>query len=351
MRARPRILVVGCGGIGGVTAAHLLGAGHDVTVLTTNPTIAAALRSEGLRVTGPGAARLPAPRRPHVIDTPAAAASPFDYVLLATQPPQVEQAARDTRAQLADHGRMVCFQNGLCEERVGQIVGLERVLGAVVTWGASMSSPGIYERTSTGGFVVGYLDGRVDEQLDQLAAQLAAVGDVQVTQNLAGARWSKLAINSAISTLGTIGGERLGHLLQSRHVRRLALEIMSETVDVARAERIRLEKVSGTFDLDWIRLRPSETRRAGSVSLVAKHGVMLAIGARYRRLRSSMLSAIERGRTPAVDFLNGEVITRAARHAIPVPVNRAARDLVWAIAQGREKPSHAALRALYEATR
>ena len=40
-----------------------------------------------------------------------------------------------------------------------------------------------------------------------------------------------------------------------------------------------------------------------------------AVGLRYRRMRSSMLAAIERKRTPAIDFLNGEVVIRGAEAA------------------------------------
>ena len=99
--------------------------------------------------------------------------------------------------------------------------------------------------------------------------------------------------------------------MQHRFVRRLALEIMTEVTQVARKEGVRLEKVSGTLDLSWIALDEAERAAAGSPSLVAKHGLLLAVGFRYRRMKSSMLSAIERGRTPAVDFLNGEVVDRA----------------------------------------
>ena len=67
-------------------------------------------------------------------------------------------------------------------------------------------------------------------------------------------------------------------------------------------------------------------------------------------MKSSMLSAIERGRTPAVDFLNGEVIDRARRHGIAVPVNEAMRDTVWKIANGKKQPGLALLREVYEAT-
>ena len=345
----PRILIVGCGAIGGVIGAHLMEQDHDVTALTTNEHIARALANDGFVVTGPEGPPAARPRR--VLRELEKSDGPFDYVLLTTQPPQVEEAARSAADWLKPDGRMVCFQNGLCEQRVAKIVGSERVAGAVVAWGASMVEPGVYDRTSAGGFVIGELEGDIGPGLERLGRMLEAVGPVSLTQNLVGARWSKLAINCAISTLGTIGGDRLGALMRHRFVRRLALDIMTEVVEVARKERVALEKVSGTIDLEWIALTDAERRAAGSPGLMAKHALLLAVGARYRRLRSSMLAAIERGRKPAVDFLNGEVIARAAEHSIPVPVNRAANQLVWSISLGEVKAGHDAVRELYERTR
>src|SRR5262249_24981271 len=137
---------------------------------------------------------------------------------------------------------------------------------------------------------------------------------------------------------------------QYRFVRRLAREIFTEVVPVARRESVRLEKVSGTLDLSWISLTDEEREVAGSPSLVAKHGLLLAVGFRYRRMKSSMLSAIERGRTPAVDFLNGEVVDRARAHGLRVPVNARVRDMVWSISDKKATPSIALLRDLYDAT-
>lgn len=338
--------MVGCGGIGGVVSAALTesaGIGLDLVALTTNQTIAQAIAARGFRVrevdgdrTVPGRVVTELTR-----DTP-----PFDWVLLATQPPQVEEAAARALPWLAPQGAMVCFQNGLCEARIARIAGPARVVGAVVAWGASMPEPGVYERTSSGGFTIGRLDGADDPRLAKVATVLEPVGPVTITSNLAGARWSKLAINCAISTLGTLGGVRLGTLMIRRHIRRLALEIMSEVVEVARAEKVRLEKVSGTIDLDWIALTPAERRGAGSPSLVAKHSMLLAVGARYRRMRSSMLAAIERGRTPAVDFLNGEVVEHGKAHGVPTPVNAEATRLVHALAKKELQPSMEVVRRL-----
>ena len=276
----------------------------------------------------------------------------FDFVLLATQPPQVEAAARAALPHLHPDGAMVCLQNGLCETHVAAVAGDERVVGAIVVWGASMPAPGVYERTSAGGFVLGRLDGaRRSAASATVRDLLEPIGPVEVTHNLLGARWSKLAINCAISSLGTIGGERLGELLRHRFVRRLGLEVMTEAVAVARRRGVRLEKVSGTLDLDWIALTPADVGGPGSPSLLAKHALLLAVGAKYRRLRSSMLIAIERGREPAVDFLNGEVVRAGKALGVPTPVNRRVQEHIHDIARRERRPAVELLRALYDETR
>jgi 2-dehydropantoate 2-reductase len=344
----PRILLVGAGGIGGVVGSLVSGTEAELSVLTTNERIGTALRERGFKLRGDDAGR---GGKPHAVFTQPPRGADFDWVLLAVQPPQVEDAARSVLASLAPHGQLVCFQNGLCEERVARLAGAERVVGGVVAWGASMLEPGVYERTSAGGFSLGVLPGGESSRLDELARVLEVVGPVTLTQNLSGVRWSKLAINCAVSTLGTLGGERLGALLRLRFVRRLALEIVTEVVQVARAEGVQLEKVAGTVDLAWLSLSAEERLRAASMSLATKHTLMLAVGARYRRMRSSMLSALERGREPAVDFLNGEVVERAVRHGIPTPVNARARELVWAVSKGERRSGRPLLHELWESTR
>jgi 2-dehydropantoate 2-reductase len=342
-----RFLVVGCGGLGGVAMAllheHLAPLGGEVVGFTTNEGIAEAVRARGVRLCGLEPTRAVKAR---CVTTLAGESVPFDAVILATQPPQVEDAARSALPHLADDGLMVVLQNGLCEERVARIAGAARTLGAVVGWGATMPEPGRYERTAAGGFTLGRLDGGDDPRQRAVGAALECIGPVTYTTNLPGARWSKLAINCTVSTLGTLGGERLGVLMRSITVRRLALRIMTEVVRVAAVEAVRLEKVSGTLDLDWMALTDAELRSAGSASLVAKHAMLLAVGARFRRMRSSMLSAIERGRPPAVDFLNGEVVDRGLRHGVPTPVNARARELVHEIARGARRSSMETIRAL-----
>ncbi len=351
---------MGAGGIGGIVAATLTEVGAPVTVVSTNELIRAAVDKAGFRVVDDGEERSirgwisPAPE------------GRYDLCILATQPPNVEDAARAALPHLNDDAQVVVLQNGLCEDRIATIVGGERVIGGIVTWGASMPEPGRYERTAAGGFQIGRFElpaspanpvsvpqarsGRrrrptemADPVLRRVGEILEAVGPVTHTQNLRGARWSKLALNCAVSALGTIAGERLGPLVRQRRYRRLALELMTEAVEVGLAEGILLEKVSGTLDLEWIALSSADRGSNGSLGLTAKHALLLAVGLRYRRMRSSMLAAIERGRTPAIDFLNGEVVTRGDKHGIATPFNQRICETVWAIAKGTQKSSRETL--------
>lgn len=338
----PRILLVGVGALGGVIAHELISAGHDVTLLTHDLDTARTLRVSGLREVRSGRVVIP-----KVIEQPPPAGDSYDYVFLATQPTALDSVVPSLARAIGDAGRFVCLQNGLCEDHVAALVPRNRVVGAVVAFGASAHGPGLCERTSTGGVVVGNLDGALDESLERLTRLLGVLGPARSTTNLAGIRWSKLAINCAISTLGTIGGDRLGVVLRRRNVRMLALKIVAEAVEVATALGVTLERLPGLPPLEWLaRAGHGDQSMRGRLEMAARHGIALGIGTRYRWLRSSMLRAIEQGKTPAVDFLNGEVTSRGKGLGIATPANAAAQRCVWAIARGELPASAETLESL-----
>lgn len=332
MHGKPQVLIVGCGGIGGVIATRMAqGETASVHILSTNIHIADAVRANGLILSGVGGNSSAAV---HVHTEPPD--ENFDFVLLATQPPQVEDAAQSVLSTMHESSRMVVLQNGLCESRIAKICGEERAVGGIVTFGASTNGPGEIERTSSGGILLGRLDGKPDPQLDILASALAPVGPIAQTSNLMGARFSKLALNCAVSGLGTVAGVRLGTLLSSAKARNIALGVMREAVAVSQAESIQLEAVGGTFDLNWL---ADPNAPDSGPSHWSRHAMLMAVGFKYRKLRSSMLRAIEHGREPAVDFLNGEIVCRGEAHGLTTPINRGIVELVHQIAQGRIQPS------------
>ena len=64
-----------------------------------------------------------------------------------------------------------------------------------------------------------------------------------------------------------------------------------------------------------------------------------------------MLAAIERGKDTGVDYINGEVVWRAAEFGIPVPVNERIIEMINAISLGLLTPGLSSLAQLYAETR
>jgi 2-dehydropantoate 2-reductase len=336
--------VIGVGGIGGVLAATWLKEGiGGITLVTPNDGVRRAFIERKVSLNG---TRLDSQATPEkIVARLEESDGLFDVAFLAVQPDQIESSLEALTPHLGDGAEVVTLTNGLCDEKVSSEVGVERAIGAIVMWGARMRSPGQYLRTSRGGFVVGKLSGAKTPISAHTIELLNLIGRTRLTDNLLGARFSKLALNSAISTIGTIGGKTLGHLLLQRHCRALTLGIVREAVAVAHAEGIHLESVT-PLDLEWL---GASAERAEKGEFM-RHLSLLFVGFRYRKLRSSMLAAVERGRQPAVDYLNGEIVRRGEALRVATPLNKAASQLVWEIAAGRTKPGPSALHALARQT-
>lgn len=348
------ILILGAGGIGGTLAGRLAEQGREVCLVTSNPAIAEAITMHGLRAHFDGKEHLSWPRAVVSVDD-LEPAQRFDLCIIAVPPSSAEDAARAALPLLAEGACFVCCPNGLIEERLAEFIPAELIVGGVVTFGASMLGPGKVKQTSEGGVItLGRLPQAYlydDPVLRKVAALLEGTFPTPFTDNLRGTRWTKLALNCVVSSLGTVGGNRLGALINHRRVRRLALEVFTEVVQVARAEQVELTKISNTVDLRWLTLGRIERRRqVGAGTLVFKHILVLAAGMKYREMRSSMLRALERGRVPPVDFLNGEITRRGAQHGIPTPINQAIQDMIHEMAAGTRKPSFESIEELFTKT-
>ena len=328
-----RIAVFGAGSIGGPIAAHLIRARETVSVFAGNQEIAAALSEHGLDVYGVrGDLKVPI----QATVGPAAGDGPFDVVLLAMKTERLQAAARDALPYLAPSGFLVCCQNGVPEPRAIEVAGRERVVGGVVGWGGSMEGPGRYRVTSRGTITLGEPGGAPSERIRAFVSVLQRSGlPAKTTDNLPGVRWSKLALNCTITTLGAVSGLTIGGMVSHRPYRELAFTVMSEVADVARAEGVRLEKVAGTFEIDTLYV--PTTGGTGRGKWLLRHTVLRAVGVKYRRQRSGITRSLERGRRPEIDALNGFVVERGRAKGVPTPLNDALTVMVRDLAEGRRQ--------------
>lgn len=341
----PRLLVLGLGGLGGVLAGSLAAAGTRLDVWTRRAEVRDLLRAQGLDLRDRRSShRLRVPLS--VVDHPAADA--YDFALLAIPPDGLPALAREALPFLAPGGALVPLANGLPEERLASLVPPDHLVGAVINLNASSPAPGIAVRNSAGRITLGRAHGPPDATVHRLAAALAPVARVVVTDNLRGARWTKLALNAAQSSMVAASGEPLGAMLRHRFARHLALQLLGEVRAVARAEGVCLAGVPGAA---LLRLGLAPASRHGATALLLRHALLAAATFPSRHLRSSMLSQLERGLVPPVAFINGEVVTRGERHRIRTPANAALLAGVLSIAHGEARSSLATLRRIADAAR
>lgn len=323
---KSRVTVVGAGAIGGVTAAFLAGAGWDVELVCKHQGIVDRCASPGLHVVGiRGESYAPLRAVKNISDL----CGPLEVVLLATKATDCVEAARELLPFLSAQSLVVSLQNGICEDALAQMLGRDRVIGCVVGWGATMLGPAELEVTSPGEFIVGNLDGVRDDRLESIREMLQNVAPTLVSKNIMGELYSKLIVNSCINSLGAITGLTLGNLLASVRVRNIFMGLMKEAMAVADAMKIKVEP-GGGGKLDFYKFLAGD----GLAARLKRHVVVSIIGFKYRRIKSSSLQSLERGRPTEVDFLNGYICARAREHAVPTPLNDAIVGMIKEIESG-----------------
>lgn len=65
----------------------------------------------------------------------------------------------------------------------------------------------------------------------------------------------------------------------------------------------------------------------------------MVIGLKYRRLKSSSLQSLERGKLTEIDYLNGFIARNGKEFGVPVPVNSAIVKMIHEIEVGRREIS------------
>lgn len=325
--ARPRIAVIGAGAIGGVTACRLAALHPELQIACKHQQTADLARDPGLRVFGlAGESRT----RLHAVAAIEELRDPLDLVFLATKAADAADAARRLVPLLRPEAVVVSLQNGICEDDLATVLGADRVVGCVVGWGATHHGPAELEVTSPGEFVIGQWGRPAPERLETLRQIMQAAVPTRISTNIQGELYSKLIVNSCINSLGALSGQRLGQLLASRKARNLFTAIMREAMAVADALGIRVEP-GGGGRLDYYRFLQDK----GLLGELRRHLMVRLVGLKYRRIRSSSLQSLERGRPSEIGFLNGYICRRGAEVGVPTPLNQAIVELVGQIEAGQ----------------
>ena len=309
-----RIGVLGAGAVGGLVAALLDRAGHEVEVTARGEQLAA-IREGGIRLDGGFGAHIARVRAGERLT-----ARP-DIAFLATKA-QDAAAALEANRELLTGVPVVVVQNGLGGLRVAhEALPDSPLIGALALFAVSYLEPGRVTVTSALPTIVGAGPGCSRERLGEVVAAIGDAIPLQPTDDIEGAQWTKLLINH-VNAMPAITGLSVQQTIDDPRLRRIITASMRETSRVARAAGVRFASLQGTPG--WL---------AGLIArlpLWAAQRIPLVIRRRLGDVPNpaSTLQSIRRGRLTEIDYLNGATVRIAAEHGVDAPINAAIVALV-----------------------
>jgi 2-dehydropantoate 2-reductase len=296
-----KILLVGCGAIGGVFAAALAPV-CELIAYDTNDEHMRAIAANGLRVTGVSerTARFRA-----VSHAEGLAGWSCDAVLFLTKSSATAGALAQLHLALAGGPLLVTLQNGMGNSEQLLAVSDVPVARGVTMHAGRYVGPGWVEHLISGETWLGPLRGDSDE-IRWFGDLLDAAGlRTEVIADPMAAVWSKFVFNSVMNPVGALLLGDNAARYESPHVRALIDDMAEECIRIVTA-------LGGTFAFDPMDF--VNKVRSGELPM-SKHA-------------GSMALDIARGAPTEIDELTGYVVTQAERLGIPVPACRTVYRLV-----------------------
>lgn len=290
--------------MGSLFGGHLLAAGHDVTLVTSNAAHVAAVNEQGLVIrSAEGTLHL----RPKAVLKPFRG-RPADLLIVFVKAYKTAQAIEESRSLVGPDSRVLTLQNGLenAETIMEALGGQGRVFAGATYEAAVLEAPGLVRYSGGGWTVVApwkVQDGRAEAE--RLADLLSEAGlKAGAAPDARQVIWTKVAVNAAINPVTALIGVENGGLLGLPTARRVMEAVIGETVAVAAAEGVSL---TGDI-LDEV----FQVARATAAN------------------RSSMLRDLDLARRTEVASLNGAIARRGEVQGVATPVNRILADLIRA---------------------
>jgi len=318
-----RTAIVGCGAMGTVIGAFLSQKGCCVDLIDINAEHIAAMREKGARIIGQADMNVSVRAF-----TPDQMEGVYDIVFLLTKQTSNESVLTNLLQFLHEDSVVCTLQNGVPESFVGQHVGLNRVVGGTVLWGATYIKAGVSELTqdvskSKSLFEIGEIDGQITPRIKAVCEILQNMGPVHITQDLMGSRWTKLVANACMSGMSAACGCTFGEILDNKLAFACLSHIGREVKLCCEAQKYRLH---GEADL-ILGLESKELYEQSQKMFFNMYD-------HQREAKASMLQDLEHGRATEVHMINGYVCQVGDEYGIDTYFNDTVREIVSKIEIG-----------------
>lgn len=320
-----RTAIMGVGSLGTILGAYISKAGYAVDLIDPYQEHVDKLNRDGAHVVG----TVDFVQKVHAI-TPDEMEGIYDLIIYMAKQTFNETAIPQIKEHIDANSTVCVCQNGIPEYAVSAVIGSERVVGAPVGWGATFQGPGCSALTTDEGrldFTLGSLDGPINERVIMTKRILESMGEVVVSENLLGLRWTKLLMNATFSGLSTALGTTFGGVMDDDDAMKLILKIGKECLDVAAESSITLEPYEG-YDFYQAFKRGNENTNKESIALIRE------IWQPHYKLTASMAQDVMKGRKCEIYNINGVVCDTGRKYGIPTPVNDMVVKLVAGMHDG-----------------
>jgi len=286
---------MGTGGIGGYFGGLLAKSGEEVYFVARGEHLKA-LKNQGLSVksvAGDFWLRVNATDRPEE-------AGPVDLVLFCVKTYDTETAAKQILPNLHSQTVVLTLQNGVDHgEKIGKIVGPDKVMAGAVYIESSVHAPGVISQTAGLRKVIfGELQGPVTARARDLLSTFQKAGILcELSEDMRKTLWSKFIMISAVSGLTGLTRTPMREAVEFPETREIFLAALKESMEVAKALSIPLDP-----------------------DLVDR--ILAGVSNFNKESKASLLRDLEKEKRVEVEALSGTVVRLGKELSVPTPVHQ-----------------------------
>jgi 2-dehydropantoate 2-reductase len=340
-----QIAILSTGAIGSSIGADLSNAapaGYNVCLVDQWPAHVEAMKANGLHVTMPDSELRTKVEAYHLCEL-SSLKRQFDIVLLTAKSHDTRWLCEFIKPYLKDDGVIVGAQNGMNNADICDIIGRPRVLGCVLELSAEVFTPGKVQRNTDPAHTwigLGEFDGGVTPRLTEVERLLKHSAKITITDNIEGAKWTKLVNSSMIlAPFGALGLQSW-QAVEIPEVVNLCARLAGETMRVGAAHGYKLDAIFGLSPEEF--MGPEEKIIDKLLYTILGH--MGKKGS--RTARGVVFQDFLKGRRTETSHLNGHIARKGREKGIPTPANDAIVELVKRLERGEGKPDKSNIEAI-----
>ncbi|TWD39782.1 ketopantoate reductase family protein [Pantoea sp. SJZ147] len=288
-----RILMVGAGATGGYFGARLVQAGQDVTFLVRERRLSQ-LQENGLVLQTPSGREV---LQPQLVTAPALN-SPFDLIILTVKSTGLEQALRDMNNAVGPETLIMPILNGMRHfDTLIAHFGADKVVGGLCKINATLNEQGhVVQLTPLHQLYYGALDGHNDARLQQLDAALRTCAvETFFTEDIISELWEKWLLLSTLGAVCCLARGNTQQVLNAEGGEMLLQGIYAEVLQVICAEGYHPRHAVTAKIYQWLN-NPATP------------------------MTSSMYRDLTQGFAIEAETIIGDLLLRANRHSLTVPL-------------------------------